>query len=404
MREKKLRNIILIALISLCAVLCFAACDKGDDVQITAVKVNLPDNVTIGEAFSDDVRVTVSYSNGDRRSYSLSAASVTGFDANKEGYQNVTVTYGDMSYTATVRVIRYYTVSYGISGEGGSLYGNTSQTLPNGDSCEAVQAIPFEGYEFDSWSDGYPNPKRRDDKAVADTTYNASFKKIFYNVSFYGFDVATRSFVDPLTENVDYGQSVTVPDFQGGELDGYTFLGYVEGKSSLAGIKTAAAVTANLIKPGVVLAPQASAAYYPVFIPRTYTVKYYDMSSSADGDLLFTREGIDYNNTVALYDDCVKLWDARCLNLNLYPDYYDMSWTAYSGDRQVTVTALDHSILSRGDVRVELRYEYVKVGLRYFDSDGKTLIAATDSSNAPRLNDLVNVYGKLNELLGLTSD
>lgn len=86
------------------------------------------------------------------------------------------IVYGNTTVTATFRKLNEYTVTY-TAGEGGSIVGVAQQKVYEGQSCTEVTALPLEGYEFVSWSDGNPNPTRCD--APEDNlTFEAVFKKI----------------------------------------------------------------------------------------------------------------------------------------------------------------------------------------------------------------------------------
>ena len=395
MSVSKTRFVFLLILLLLCSIAGLFACNKQDDATVLSVSVNFPDIVTVGEQFPEDTKAVVVFSNGNRSILSLSQVQISGLDVNREGVQEITVTYGGVSYTGKVNFVRYFNVRYVVDGEGGTLSGELDQTGIRGESLSIVKAIPYEGYEFDSWSDGYPTSIRYDDKAVENVTYTAKFKRTTYQISFYRFDYATRSFVDPEIQIVDYGASLTVPELQQNEIGGYSFLGYVTGQSQ-AGLKQQAAIGNNVIKQGAQLSPKDNARYYPVYVPRTYVARYYDVTT---GRQLLNVRDIQYDKAVNVYQKCVELVES---SLGLYPDYYDISFSATSGDSVSAIDEMHQTIVSKGDIRIDINYEFVKVKVRYLDNG--VVIAETNESNSPRYADSIDVFDYIRVLLGLDAD
>lgn len=69
-----------------------------------------------------------------------------------------------------------YTVQY-LSSEGGSIQGQTEQTVLQGKNATAVTAIPNEGYEFVKWSDDVATATRQDKAISRNITVTAIFQK-----------------------------------------------------------------------------------------------------------------------------------------------------------------------------------------------------------------------------------
>ena len=88
----------------------------------------------------------------------------------------------DKTVTAQFERINY-TLSYA-AGEGGYLIGTTNQTVSYGESGESVTAVPYEGFQFVSWSDGIETPERQDKNITADKSVTAQFEKITYSVRY----------------------------------------------------------------------------------------------------------------------------------------------------------------------------------------------------------------------------
>jgi photosystem II stability/assembly factor-like uncharacterized protein len=80
---------------------------------------------------------------------------------------------GDITVTANFTLITY-TLTY-IAGAGGTLTGNTSQTVNQGNNGTQVTAVPSTGYYFLNWSDGLTTPSRTDLNVQSDKVLTANF-------------------------------------------------------------------------------------------------------------------------------------------------------------------------------------------------------------------------------------
>jgi hypothetical protein len=97
--------------------------------------------------------------------------------------------------TANAEPPKYYTITYRIEGEVakdtedyvegeldgvGKIYGETTQTILEGENATSVWALPVKlsGYYFVSWSDGYSRPYRSDKNITEDLTLVAKFELI----------------------------------------------------------------------------------------------------------------------------------------------------------------------------------------------------------------------------------
>ena len=90
----------------------------------------------------------------------------------------------DITVTAEFRRIEL-TLTYA-AGTGGSIIGETSQTVQYGESGTAVTAVPDEGYEFVRWSDGVTTATRTDDNVTSDITVTAEFRLVENTTDFAG--------------------------------------------------------------------------------------------------------------------------------------------------------------------------------------------------------------------------
>ncbi|MCQ2399138.1 MAG: hypothetical protein MJ072_01370 [Clostridia bacterium] len=62
----------------------------------------------------------------------------------------------------------FYEVCYEVEGEGGMIVGDEVQVVEEGKNCSEVYAEPFDGYMFESWSDGNEDPYRLDANITKD--------------------------------------------------------------------------------------------------------------------------------------------------------------------------------------------------------------------------------------------
>jgi hypothetical protein len=113
----------------------------------------------------------------------------------------------DYSITANF-AIDTFTLTYA-AGAGGSLTGNTSQTVDYGEDGTAVTAVPDTGYHFVDWSDDSTDNPRTDTNVTADISVTANFAINTYTLtaSSSGHGSVT---LDPAGGIYDYGTIVTL--------------------------------------------------------------------------------------------------------------------------------------------------------------------------------------------------
>jgi uncharacterized repeat protein (TIGR02543 family) len=129
----------------------------------------------------------------------------------------------DVDVTANF-AINTYTLDYA-AGTGGSLTGETSQTVNYGQDGTAVEAVPDTGYHFVNWSDGSTANPRMDTNVTADVDVTANFA-----INTFTLDYAAGtggSLTGDTSQVVNYGQDGTpvtaVPD------TGYHFANWSDG-------------------------------------------------------------------------------------------------------------------------------------------------------------------------------
>ena len=76
-----------------------------------------------------------------------------------------------------------FTVEYQ-AGAGGTLQGETKQTVQRGGSTTVVKVIPNERYQFVRWSDGVINADRTDVGVSEDISVTAIFKQVLYTIEY----------------------------------------------------------------------------------------------------------------------------------------------------------------------------------------------------------------------------
>ncbi|MBE6544272.1 MAG: hypothetical protein E7675_07710 [Ruminococcaceae bacterium] len=130
----------------------------------------------------------------------------------------------DISVTAIFEALNEYTVNY-LPTIGGKITGTLTQTLFEGEIFETVVAVPDDGYEFVSWSDGVTTPERTDTATMnADITANFVPKRIctvIYNPTVGG------KIEGALTQTIFIGSSTTTVTAVAEE--GYYFLYWDDG-------------------------------------------------------------------------------------------------------------------------------------------------------------------------------
>ena len=79
----------------------------------------------------------------------------------------------DITVTANFEISQY-TLTY-TAGEGGTITGNTNQTVTHGANGSEVTAVAGTGYEFHEWSDGIATESRTDTNVIGDINVTALF-------------------------------------------------------------------------------------------------------------------------------------------------------------------------------------------------------------------------------------
>ncbi|NLB51894.1 MAG: cadherin-like domain-containing protein, partial [Syntrophomonadaceae bacterium] len=127
-----------------------------------------------------------------------------------------------------------YTLKYA-AGSGGSITGNTAQTVSYGGSGTEVSAVADQGYHFVQWSDGKTNAARTDTNVTGNINVTAIFAINQYTVTFKNWNGTVLK-----TETVNHGSAATAPQVP--ERDGYTFTGWDRSFSNVTSDITVTAV------------------------------------------------------------------------------------------------------------------------------------------------------------------
>ncbi len=143
----------------------------------------------------------------------------------------------DVTVTATF-ALNMYTVTY-LAGPGGSISGQTTQTLVVGSSTSYVTAVPDQGYHFVGWSDGYPGSSRMD-FALSDITVTAQFAINTYTIT---CNVAGSGTCTANPATVNYGSTSDIVVTPETNWQIISIVDSVEGAKT--GSYTTTAVTAN---------------------------------------------------------------------------------------------------------------------------------------------------------------
>ncbi|HPQ33338.1 MAG TPA: InlB B-repeat-containing protein, partial [Tenuifilaceae bacterium] len=146
-----------------------------------------------------------------------------GVTSNPRTDNNVT---GNINVTAQF-AINTYTVQYSADA-GGSISGNTSQTINYGANGTAVTAVPNTGYYFTQWSDGNTDNPRTDNNVTENISVSAEFETYTFNLT-YSAGV-NGSLTGETSQTVDYGTNGSpvsaIPNI------GYHFKDWSDGNSS----------------------------------------------------------------------------------------------------------------------------------------------------------------------------
>ena len=147
-------------------------------------------------------------------------------DGNTSGWRRELDVREDISVTALFAK-RQFTVTYR-AGEGGTVEGESSQTVFWGDETSVVIAVPAEGYFFTGWSDGQTNAIRKDTDVREGIGVTAFFARRQLTVTYQAGDGGTIE--GESSQTVFWGEpsrAVTaVPE------EGYRFVGWSDGEMS----------------------------------------------------------------------------------------------------------------------------------------------------------------------------
>ncbi|MEI8081171.1 MAG: right-handed parallel beta-helix repeat-containing protein, partial [Actinomycetes bacterium] len=145
----------------------------------------------------------------------------------------------DIGVTASFAV-NTYTLKYA-AGTGGTISGDTSQTVDYGSNGTTVTAEPGVGYHFLSWSDDYPTATRTDVYVTADKAPTANFALNTYTLKYAAGSGGTIS-SGVTSQTVNYGTSGTAVTALGNA--GFHFVDWSDGSTDNP--RTDTAVRANV--------------------------------------------------------------------------------------------------------------------------------------------------------------
>lgn len=203
--------LLILTLVGLCA------CDKTEfSDEIVSISVReFSDVYFVGdEVVFENIVFDYTYKDGRTGTKIADASMVNGVSTANAGEFTATLTYGGKSAEFVYCVGG--TLVYAAD-EGGYISGRANQLVAYGGTGTYVEAIPYEGYVFESWSDGVTETTRRETAVTEWKNYTAAFSRIQCIINYYSEDdVLLRS------ETLDYGESYY--EFQaptGSQIDGY---------------------------------------------------------------------------------------------------------------------------------------------------------------------------------------
>jgi len=129
--------------------------------------------------------------------------------------------------------VEEYTLAY-TAGSGGTISGDTPQTVTLGNDGAAVTAVPNTGYTFTNWSDASTDNPRTDTSVAADVSVTANFTINSYDLTYTAGD--NGSITGSTSQSVNYGSNgsevTAVPD------TGYIFSQWSDAVATAARIDT----------------------------------------------------------------------------------------------------------------------------------------------------------------------
>lgn len=144
----------------------------------------------------------------------------------------------DLAFTANFAKLTY-TLTY-TAGTGGTITGETPQTVAYNEDGTTVTAKPDNGYRFASWSDGHPTASRTETGVTADLSVTANFARTFTLTYTAGTGGTITGDASQTVDQGGNGTTVTAtPNV------GYRFVSWSPGGSTVAS-RTDTNVTANI--------------------------------------------------------------------------------------------------------------------------------------------------------------
>ncbi len=220
MRRRVLLIAIILILTAFCAV--FSACgSKSDKVTATAIEIDassLSSSLIVGDAFPyDSLSLTCKYSNGSTTVHKVTSDMVSSIDTTTPGKKVASVSF--KSFSASFEYQIGGILRYTADGDG-YIEGKTTQKVAFGGNASSVQAVSYDGYAFDRWSDGVTTAARTDTEVTVFGTITASFKVQDCTVRMVD---SNGNLLD--TRTVSYGDELEpyIPDV------GYEVVGYYAG-------------------------------------------------------------------------------------------------------------------------------------------------------------------------------
>lgn len=130
--------------------------------------------------------------------------------------------------TAVFKKLDVFSVTYLVSG-GGSIIGETVQTVKVGESAFSVRANAWPGYKFVGWDDGWESEARLDTPS-SDMTVTALFEEVFYGTVYYKTQPGAE-IVGKTSQTCEYGTATETVSVK--VKPGYKFIGWDDGYADI---------------------------------------------------------------------------------------------------------------------------------------------------------------------------
>ncbi len=294
---------------------------------------------------------------------------------NKSNVENIKVAcgvnllYNPFTFIPSGATVTRYSLVYTAS-TGGTISGNTSQTINSGSSGSTVIAVPDAGYSFVGWSDGILTAERTDTSVTSNKFASAIFVINTYTIT---FDVNSGDGGATASQTLIYNTPTSLTA-NGFTKTGYTFAGWATTTDGVVGYADGASYTIGT----------EDVTLYAKWTINTYTVTFDtnggDGGATASQTLIYNTPTNLTANGFTRTSYTFAGWATTTDGVVGYAD--GASYTI--GTEDVTLYAKWNSMLVIGDEYQggKIAYIFQDGDLGYVEGEIHGLIAATVNQSA----------------------